>query len=344
MFFKKIKNFIKSILVLQTPKTLNLEKSDIYKKYRNNSNNILCMGDKNPNKIFYIIKRTPGTGLFSNVLFVLNHLIKAKKLGYTPFVDMQNFHTIYNENLPVFNNENAWEYYFENFSNYTLDEIYDSKKVIITSNEFEQTFEKDLISKEIKDNFKKEIIVKNKYLKIVENIKKKNFLNKKILGVHFRGTSYKQSPGHPLPASKSQMANFVAKLKKENNYDKIFLVTEEENYKKFFKDKFNDDVFFLNSAFRSNKNNAFKIYPRYFHRFKLGREAIIETLLLSNADGFVYVTSNIASAAITWNLNKYQKRYRINNGLNSNNIIISQFLWYLKKMLPSYLGGFKKLN
>ena len=51
----------------------------------------------NPDKIFYIIKRTPGTGLFSNVLFVLNHLIKAKKLGYIPFVDMQNFHTIYNE-------------------------------------------------------------------------------------------------------------------------------------------------------------------------------------------------------------------------------------------------------
>ena len=79
------------------------------------------------------------------------------------------------------------------------------------------------------------------------------------------------------------------------------------------------------------------------HRFKLGREAIIETLLLSNADGLVYITSNIASAAITWNLNKNQKRYKIDNGFNSNNIIISQFLWYLKKILPSYLGGFKKL-
>ena len=343
MFFKKFKNFIKSNLVIQTPKILNLEKSIIYKKYNNNSNNILSMGKMNPDKIFYIIKRTPGTGLFSNVLFVLNHLIKAKKLGYIPFVDMQNFHTIYNEKNPIKNNENAWEYYFKNLSNYTLSEIYNSKRVIFTSNEFEQDFEKDLISEEIKDKFRKNIIVNDKYLKIVENIKKKNFLGKKILGVHFRGTSYKRSPNHPFPATKSQIANFVAKLKKENNYDKIFLVSEEENYKRFFKAKFNNDVFFLTSSFRSNRNDAFKIYPRNLHRFKLGREAIIETLLLSNADGLVYITSNIASAAITWNLNKNQKRYKIDNGFNSNNIIISQFLWYLKKILPSYLGGFKKL-
>ena len=31
----------------------------------------------------------------------------------------------------------------------------------------------------------------------------------------------------------------------------------------------------------------------------------------------------------------------IKNGYNSKNIIISQFLWYLKKMLPESLGGFK---
>ena len=85
------------------------------------------------------------------------------------------------------NNENAWEYYFKNLSNYTLSEIYNSKRVILQSNEFEQDFEKDLISEEIKDKFRKNIIINDKYLKIVENIKEK-FLGKKILGVHFRGT------------------------------------------------------------------------------------------------------------------------------------------------------------
>ena len=33
----------------------------------------------------------------------------------------------------------------------------------------------------------------------------------------------------------------------------------------------------------------------------------------------------------------------INNGFNSKNIISSQFLWYLKKVMPKNFGGFKNL-
>ena len=32
----------------------------------------------------------------------------------------------------------------------------------------------------------------------------------------------------------------------------------------------------------------------------------------------------------------------MDNGFNTKNIFISQFLWYLKKMLPQSFGGFKK--
>ena len=52
---------------------------------------------KNKKKTFYIIKRTPGAGLFSNFIFVLNHLKIAESCGYIPIVDMENFPTIYNE-------------------------------------------------------------------------------------------------------------------------------------------------------------------------------------------------------------------------------------------------------
>ena len=59
----------------------------------------------------------------------------------------------------------------------------------------------------------------------------------------------------------------------------------------------------------------------------IGREALIETSLLSKCDGLIYVTSNIASAAIAWNLNKSQKQFKIDNGINSKNLILSNFLW-----------------
>ena len=64
--------------------------------------------------------------------------------------------------------------------------------------------------------------------------------------------------------------------------------------------------------------------------------------LLSRCDGLVYVTSNISSAAIAWNLNNAQKRFKIDNGINSKNIILSRFLWYVKKIIPKSIGGFNK--
>ena len=38
------------------------------------------------------------------------------------------------------------------------------------------------------------------------------------------------------------------------------------------------------NSFRSNKNDAFKIYPRNNHRYKLGKEILYETILLSSCD------------------------------------------------------------
>ena len=54
-------------------------------------------GNKNKNKIFYVIRRSPGAGLFSNVTFVINHLKICDKYKFIPIIDMENFTTIYNE-------------------------------------------------------------------------------------------------------------------------------------------------------------------------------------------------------------------------------------------------------
>ncbi len=343
MFYKNIKKYIKKKFTLQTPPVLQIEKNALYKKYSKCETEQFSFGEKNADKVFYIIKRTPGTGFFSNILFVINHIIKAKKNGYIPIVDMKNFPNIYNEYKELFKTKNSWEYYFENLSNTSLEEVYKSKNVIISSNYFEKEFEVDLISNEIKYEFRKNLKIKKKFTYMINYLSKKYFDGSKVLGIHFRGTSYKRSPGHPFPATKKQMLNAINYLLTSEKYEKIFLVTEEEDYKNFLVKNFRDKIFYLSSSFRSFKNDAFKIYHRDKHRYKLGREALIEANLLSKCDGLVYVTSNITSAAIAWNHNKSQKRYLINNGINSKNIITSQFLWYLKKIMPKNFGGFKNL-
>ena len=52
--------------------------------------------EKNKNKVFYVIKRSPGSG-FSNFAYTLNHLNISKILNFIPIVDMKNYKTIYND-------------------------------------------------------------------------------------------------------------------------------------------------------------------------------------------------------------------------------------------------------
>ena len=342
MFLSNIKQKIKKKLTLQTPSILVEGKNKIFNKYNNTNNtSLFSFGEKNPDKFFYIIKITPGAGLFSNVLFVLNHLKLAKKKNYIPFVDMQNFPTIYNESQKIHNTFNAWEYFFENYTNININEIYQSKNVFIASNLFQKDFFKDTNTDGLREYFRDNLKVNQRYKKIINFFSEKHFKNKKVLGVHFRGTSYKRSPGHPLPATKKQILKKIYQLQLNESYDKIFFVTEEENYKNFLVSNLSSKSLFLKSSYRSDKNDAFEIYPRRLHRFKLGREALLEAMLLSKCDALIYITSNISSASIAWNLNTTQKRIKIDNGSNSNNVFLAQILWYIKKRLPVFLGGFK---
>jgi hypothetical protein len=338
MFINLLKKQIKK-LFLATPTTLNI----INKKILNNdyTYNINSFGNLNKNKIFYVIRRSPGTGLFSNLTFVLNHILIAKKFGFIPVVDMKNFITIYNEKNSIYDTQNAWEYYFKPISNYSLDEVYKSYKVVFCDNKFYSTFcyniEKNDSMKKI---FQNEIKFNDKIYNEFKYIQKKNYKGK-ILGIHFRGTSYKSSPGHPFPATTKQMINLTNRLIKKYKFKKIFLATEEESYLKVFKEEFKDKLIYLKDIYRSNKNDAFKKYPRKNHRYKLGKDIILEMLLLSSSNYFVYVESNVSSAVMSLNINKKQKRLMINNGTNSKNQFLAQWLWYVKKMLPNNLGGFR---
>ena len=103
---------------------------------------------------------------------------------------------------------------------------------------------------------------------------KKNF-NKKTLAVHLRGTSYKTSANHPFPTTNVQTINLIEKILSENDYSNIFLCTEDLNYLNIIKNKFKNKVIFLKNVYRSYNDDAFKIYPKNLHRFKLGKDILM---------------------------------------------------------------------
>lgn len=303
-------------------------------KIKNNLNK------KKSNKNYYVINRSPGSGMFSNINYVLNHIKYAMKNNMVPIIDMENFTTIYNEKEKIFHTYNAWEYYFEQITNENLKNIYNNKNFILSENKNLKNFINRLDTDKTIIKLFRELKFK-KYLLNEVNFFKKKFFKKKdtVLGVHLRSTTYKEAKNHAFPPSISIIFEEIDRILKKDKYTKIFFVTEDAKYEKLIKKKYpNNSIFY--KSFRSDKNEAFKIYPRKFHRFQLGKEIIIETLLLSSCSGILFTISNVSSAASMLTKHKI-KLYELNLGYNSSNKYLAKWMWYIKDLLPKNFGGLK---
>jgi hypothetical protein len=335
-------NLLRKYLTNQGPKAYFKRKFNINKFLINSELKYKSFGKKNPDKIFYVINRSPGAGLFSNLTFVLNQLKFCEDCKFIPIIDMKNFTTIYNEEKKIDNSFNAWDYYFEKINNYRIKDIYKSTNLIFSNSKFQKNMHIDIQNKKLNKAFKK-IKIKKKILNHVKNMEKKNFLsNDNVLGVHFRGSTYKTARRHAYPATIPEMIKNIDQLIKKYKYNKIFLVTEEQKYLDALKKRYKEKLIYYPS-FRMNKIDSFRIYPRKYHRYKLGKEAIIEMLMLSKCDGITYVKSNIVSAAKKFS-NKKQNDHEIFFGYNSRNIYISRWKWYLKYYLPFIFGKIKRIK
>lgn len=102
-------------------------------------------GDKNPDLTFYVIRPyyflQPNVLIYRNVAnlltqyyYVLQKLSYALENGYIPVVDWKNYGLMpHAENYPVNGTENSWEYYWTQPSSFTLEEVYQSKNVILST-------------------------------------------------------------------------------------------------------------------------------------------------------------------------------------------------------------------
>ena len=276
--------------------------------------------------------------MFSNLKIVLNGICEAKKRGLKPEVDMKNFPTLYNDNDIKFI-KNSWLYYFSPLSiglrkvlksNFLINENNKIKYNLIYNNKKKNTY--------LKKIYLKNISIDKKLLRTSENFFKKNFFDKKVIAVHLRGTDAKITPSHKFPPTLEQVDNFLSKHLKENIIDRIFFITDQLSYLDYFKKKYKKKLFYWKS-FRSNKYKIFNLKIRKKHNYKIGRDNIIEMLILSKIDTIIYSNSNLVEFAIFHSDLKRIKAFQFENGINSKNILISLFLWNLKKLLPQNLVG-----
>tara|TARA_B100001123_G_C15344364_1_gene1036345 strand:- start:614 stop:1582 length:969 start_codon:yes stop_codon:yes gene_type:complete len=307
-------------------------------KYFDQIKKIKKFNNLNQKTKYYVIATSKKKGFFSLLLFVLNHIKYAKKQKLIPVIDMKHHQTLYNENKIIFGTKNSWEYYFKKINKINIDKIYKNKK-------FKFCKDENIITKNNKFNLSLKNIY-TKYIRINNNIlikyrahKARIFKkNDKILGIHFRGTDMKYSPGHPLPPSKKQISEKIKNLLKKYHFNKIFLVTEDINNFNFILSNFSNYSIFHINNYKTSKLKVFDTNHRKYHKYKMGEEALINSLLLSNCNLLISSQTGISDFAKF--LNPSLKLFKIDNGFNSNSIFLSLFKWQVKKILPKSLGGF----
>lgn len=299
------------------------------------------LGKKNKKKIFYIIKKNfQPNGLFSNLSFVLYHLDYALKKKYLPIVDMQNFPTIYNEKQAISGTKNSWDYFFYPLSNYNLDDVYKSAKVIFSSDSIPVFFVNH--QPRFKILLKKKIKIQSKILSLFKKKKKLYFGRNRIMGVHVRGTLQRIVKGHSLPPNPQDFLNEAIKIFTKSKCDKIFLVTEDLIYLNSFRNYFKDKLIYLNTPRSDPKifgshNYHFTKYNRKYHRYKLGVEVLIDALLLSTTKTFLFTDSNVWRFA-SMLASKKQKKYHFITKFNSNNKFFARWKWYFHNYLYLLFG------
>lgn len=277
--------------------------------HRNEKIRFICKGEKNPDKVFYVIRGSgKSVGLCSHFITVINEAYGAMNQGYIPVVDFRENRTQYNMPYRIDGTWNAWEYYFEQISQYTLEEVYESKKIIESGYsgirggkiEIANCLDySDEAIRRVKDFVWGMIVVKQNILGLVKRKKEELFnVQGEILGVFCRGTDYiaLKPTGHPV---QPQVQDVVIKtqeyLSNYPNIKKIFLATEDANIFYTFNKVFGDMCIISDHSFVENydgKDYVYNYLPE--DKYLVGRDYLIKMLLLAECD---YLIASKASGA-----------------------------------------------
>lgn len=258
------KHIAKTILTIDSKKDFLLnEMRFIIKRYRSLSvmtglfwkRNVVSFGSKNPDKTFYIINNCLEYGGLGDMIkhaLVKVAMLEEKPDNIIPLIDFSN-----KEDINQFTNgsgENAWTLFFEQISDISLEEAYESQNVIVSSYRGWDLFNPYIYEKHCfidwVSMFQKYIRINKKSMQYIEEMFEKIILDKDatILGAIGRGTDrWSQRGGTADPMEAGIFLKEVEKAFVEWNCDYIFLATEDEYlYEIFMKSHLKDKILSVN--------------------------------------------------------------------------------------------------
>jgi hypothetical protein len=193
-------------------------------------------------------------------------------------------------------NDNVWDWFYEQpYSNLipapsdvekVVGIIFDQQSEFVSPNICPNNEQEIQKRREIFSNIiSKYIHLKPEMQQKVDSFVQKNYLGKRVLGLHLRGTD------HP---NKSRISNYMQKIKDTmDNYDALFVCSDEHERFRMVECTFGDKVISWNSIRSKNKDTPLHSHPqdRRYHRNntmeyqrKIAEDVVLETYLLSRTD------------------------------------------------------------
>lgn len=312
-----------------------IKKTFVFKLYDNYRRREIktSYGVENPDKIYYIIGfDDPYGGLFWLINKVLMHISYAEEKGYIPVVDMKNYSSQYLE-PQMLHKENAWEYFFKQPCDISLESISKSKNIVLAKKDSSPN------SKHFMGNFYENDSWINhfsrlfsKYIKLEASLQDKMFQSytntiegKRVVGVLCRGTDYvtKKPSGHPIPPTPEQVIIKTRKVMSDFHCNYVFLATEDKDILDSFIEAFGDALLYNKqdriSSSEVNTNEflaaiRLKTNSTVEQRKKMGVQYYEAIYLLSKCNCFISSRCGGAKGVLLMN-NKFEYKFIFNLGM-----------------------------
>ena len=335
------------------PRNIGIKKATIRAKlcwelFTKGAEKRISCGSLNQDKIFLVIRPyyflAPNEFIYNNIAnlltqyyYCLQKISYAVENGWIPVVDWQNYGKLaHAEDFPVNGTMNSWEYYWKQPSNFTLDEVYNSKNVILSTQNIGQygyipnasmappynEYAENLAKKCPK--YDANIVFNDITAKYIDEAYNNLFpQGKKVLGVVLRGAAYGRhgTPlnSHPMQISLNELMDETKKYLKEWDMEYIFFVNEMQELVEQMQKAFGDKLIVLprQRDHIDRPTDGVTKNPLYADgcKYKTNLDYLTEVALLSRCDALIGSMSSGARTAIIWNAGKYENVNIFDKGL-----------------------------
>lgn len=344
LFKRKIKNnakiyyFAKMLKNIKNPEFIN---KVIEIGESANNIKVLHTGEENRGDVVYFAELGYSTtGFFAIFRMALDVCAYADYFGFKPIIAF-NKETSYCEDYPINGTTNPFEYYFEQpcYENGSFYDVVEHSCAVVKYELVHslQLFNLYGINQQRNYNISPEQYslyakIYKKYIKfnkitterLNNHFKTLGIENDDIIGVHYRGTDYKNNYGsHPVSIQVEDYYPVIDNILKKKPNAIIFLATDDNEALSDFCKRYGSKIVYYRDTERSDGNVAIicKETHRENNKYELGYEVIRDAYTLSQCKFLIAGLSQVSTAARIMKKSRgidFEKDMLMDKGINHN--------------------------